>query len=222
MGENAVCSICSMQTACLGGQIRYSGRMTGDDGDCGWQKGLQWSVPIITKKAAASNRFTRRRWMQQADSARGSDGSRVGEGWQVKGWMAGSKGAARFAPARSQGSCKADWGWRRSDGWGLSTPGSSSVAGRGGRAYGGGQMRRRVLRREREVMDYRASTQQTQQTTVCEPGCEEALHGAAKGDALRPKEAGAMLRGRRRQSLAQLRLHLWTGRGPPCTLPGAV
>jgi hypothetical protein len=74
--------------------------MTGDDGRQGVCRGQICSVPIITKRVAALDRFTRRRWMQ-ASGAEGSDG--VGWRkvvWQVKGWMAGSKGEARFAPAR--------------------------------------------------------------------------------------------------------------------------
>jgi hypothetical protein len=73
--RGAVCSICPVQTARLGGQER----MTGDDGGVAAES-LQCSVPIITKKVAASNGFTRRRWMQQASSAGGNDGSRVDEG----------------------------------------------------------------------------------------------------------------------------------------------
>ena len=133
MNAGAVCSICSVQTACLGGQERCSGRMIARRAPTG----TAGSVPIITKKVAASNRFTRRRWMQQANRAGGSDGSAVDEGVAgegMDGWVE-RRGSLRSGEV-SQGSCKAGRGWRRSDGWGLSIRGSSSVAGRGGRACG--------------------------------------------------------------------------------------
>lgn len=100
VNAGAVCSICSVQTACLGGQERCSGRMTGDDGETGYSLGLQAAYLLLQRK-----------WPRQTDS-RAADGCsrrvvpervtgvRWMRVWQVKGWMAGSKGEARFAPAR--------------------------------------------------------------------------------------------------------------------------
>lgn len=92
----------------------------------------------------------------------------TGVGWEkgvagegMDGWVE-RRGSLRSGKV-SQGSCKAGRGWRRSDGWGMSTRGSSSVAGRGGRAGVGG-CTGEAARRRRDVMDYRESTQQTQQT----------------------------------------------------------
>lgn len=50
--------------------------------------------------------------------------------WQVKGWMAGSKGEARFAPARClRAAARPVGGGDAQTAGGLSTRGSSSVAG---------------------------------------------------------------------------------------------